>query len=391
MRFRFEAPGARNAAMGGTSEALEDTFSTNPAALARIRERRVSVDARRSTAETEFITSGTIGSFQTMSLAAKSSGIQSATVVIPTRAATLALFVDEPMNSSFSTNALPRGERAGVVIGIRDNQLVPSTDCPLFGEAAPSEDHCNFAFFDTPVALRADTRVSLRRMGGVVAFGRGPVSFGASVQYAHLEERASADGVENRANGSRVTWSAGGQWQISPTVRAGASYRSGAKFAATRTFSDPQIVYPVRSFNTPSSYGAGLAFDVAPNVTIAIDAVRVRYNKMLAGVNPFTTTADDLFLYVMPDVTELHAGGEVRIPTRIPVSLRAGWWRDPAHRIRIQADAPAWLLSYNTLLRDEDEDHVTAGIGVGDRIRLDAAIDKSEHTTRGSLTIASTF
>jgi hypothetical protein len=390
LRFRFEAPGARSAAMGGATEALEDTFSTNPAALARVRERRVAVDARRTTSETEFITAGTVGAFQTDAIGSRSSGIQAATVVIPTRAATFAFFVDEPMNASMSTHGLPRGERASIVIGIRNNVLVPVSDCPdpstvAYGEA------CALAFYDSPIAVQGDTRVSLRRAGGTVAFGRGPLSFGASAQLTRLDEEARFYDVESRAEGSRVTWSAGAQWQVSPVVRAGASYQSGAKYPATRTFPEGQIPYPVRSFNTPSSYGAGLAFGLAPNVTVALDARRIRYSEMLAGVNPFTGTPEEVFLYVMPDVTELHAGAEVRLPTRVPVAVRAGWWRDPAHRIRVKSDLPHWITIFNLLFVDEDEDHLTAGIGVGDRLRLDAAIDKSEHTTRGSLTLATTF
>ena len=387
MRLRFEAPGARAAAMGGTSEALDDGFGQNPAALARIRERRVAIDARRSSSETDYITAGTVGSFTTMSHATRSGGIQAATVILPTRAATFALFADEPLNAAVSTSDLPRGTPGSIVVGFRNGQLVPVTDCPPLYGNVPIEQACALGFSDSPAAIRADTRVSLRRLGGTVALARGPLALGASAQYAHLAERARSYDVENRAGGTRLTWSAGAQWQITPAVRAGASYRSGASFAARRAFDDSHLPNGVRSFDTPSSYGAGFAFDVAPNLTIAIDAARVRYSEMLNGVTP----ADRISIYTMPDVTELHAGAELRLPTRVPLAVRAGWWRDPSHRIRVKADLPHWLRFTNLMLLDEDQDHVTAGIGIGDRIRLDAAIDQSEQTSRGSLTVATTF
>lgn len=391
MRFHFESPSARNAAMGGTSEALSGDVSSNPASLAKVRNRSVQIDARRRTNEIEFLTGGTVGSFQTGRHESSSSGITAASVIVPTRAATFAFFIDEPMRSSLSTTGIPRGETGAIRVGVRNGQLVPWTDCPELDGTRPQPEPCMFGFYDTPALMRADARVALRRIGGTMAFARGPISFGASAQYAHLDEHIRAFGVTSRADDSALTWSAGAQWQISPVIRAGASYHSGAKFNAERTFDEPLAVSTVRSFNTPSSYGAGLAFDVAPNVTFAVDAKRVRYSEMLEGVKPFTESPDAVWPFTMADVTELHAGAELRLPTRMPVAVRAGWWRDPAHRLRVPGYTEPWAHLINLTLLDEDQNHLTAGIGVGDRIRVDAAIDRSEHTTRGSLTLATTF
>lgn len=391
MRFHFESPGARSAAMGGASEALAGDVSSNPASLAKVRERRVQIDARRGTNENEFLTGGTVGSFQTDRYESSSSGITAASVILPTRAATFALFVDEPMRSSLSTTGIPHGEHAAIRVGVRNGQLVPWTDCPAPGDTTQLLEPCVFGYYDTPALMRADARVALRRIGGTMAFARGPVSFGASAQYAHLDEHVRTFGITNRSDDSALTWSAGAQWEISPVIRAGASYHSGARFDAERTFDQPVAGGEVRSFNTPSSYGAGLAFDVAPNVTFAVDAKRVRYSEMLEGVNPFTQSPYAIWPYVMADVTELHAGAEVRLPARVPVAVRAGWWRDPAHRMRVKGYTEPWAHLVNLALLDEDQNHITAGIGVGDRVRVEAAIDRSEHTTRGSLTLATTF
>ena len=113
------------------------------------------------------------------------------------------------------------------------------------------------------------------------------------------------------------------------------------------------------------------------HITIAADAVRVRYSEM---ENAWVTR------YEIPDVTELHAGAELRIPSRVPVAIRAGWWRDPAHRLRATA-------LENFALLDEDENHLTAGIGIGlgESLRLDAAIGRSEHTTRASVGVGAKF
>jgi hypothetical protein len=64
----------------------------------------------------------------------------------------------------------------------------------------------------------------------------------------------------------------------------------------------------------------------------------------------------------------LHAGAEVRLP-RIPVSLRAGWWRDPS---RIEGED-----FFNP--PNETIDHVTfgAGIDVGGA-RVDLAYEDAD-------------
>lgn len=395
VRFQFEAPGARSAAMGGASEALTDTFSTNPAALAHIRQRRIAIDARRTSNSTEFITGGTVGAFETISLDAKSSGIQAATVLLPTRAATFALFVDEPLHTMSPTAGL-RSRDQRIEVGLVGEKLVPISECRQV------VNDCNaIGFLDTPVAFRAASRVTLRRIGTAVGFNIGTLSLGGAVHYAELDQKSDAYGDSVRGNDRRVTWSGGAQWQISPVIRAGASYRSGATFDSThlRTFPDSdRSETKAATFRTPTSYGAGIAFDLAPNLTVAVDAQRVRYSEMIEPHLALGTSFGIIPL-VMPDVTELHAGAEYRIGTRIPVAVRAGWWRDPSHRLRAIDTTytgspgdfffPAAFINLGLL--DEDEDHVTAGIGVGDRLRLDAAIDKSEHTTRGSLTLATTF
>lgn len=386
LRLRFESPGARSAAMGGASTALVDPFSaaTNPASLARQRQRMAAVEARATSSATEYLTSGTLGAFNTASFETTSRGVRGAVVVLPAARATWALYYDEPMQISTDTWSIPfRGEL--VHVGVLDGKLIPALDCrPI--------DGCVNVGFSAPVISPARAELRVRRYGAAGGTAIGRLAIGGSLQYAHVEEDLVTLGAEQQAGGGRVTYTAGAQFDLTPHLRFGASYRSGSQHDGERhevgrhgwQFVDAQ-------FRTPSSYAAGLAAELTPNVTFAADAVRVRYSETIEpaiyGDGPLGSIH-----YEFPDVTELHAGLEYRLRTRIPIALRAGWWSDPRHRVQATADLPGLAESLNhVMLRDAGENHVTAGIGVGDRVRLDAAFDRSENTTRASVALSSTF
>jgi hypothetical protein len=393
LRLRLDTAGARGTAMGGTSEAADDPLSVirNPAILARLRERTIAVDAHQNDSSTDVITSGTIGAFTSVRHDAKTSRSGSAILILPTRSATWAIFVDEPLRAATGT-PLPRPEGFGdIVMGVANGFLISPDECNRLNGVIP--ESCTMIGLWSPAAFQFNSvRVSLRRIGTAVAVQRGALSLGASAHYAELDETVQTLPFTITTDRDRqVTWNAGLQWQVRPRLRVGASYESGAHFKGTEVVRDAFGPHdqPTR-FNTPTSYGAGLALEVTPNLTLAADAVHVLYSSLIAP------GPDYGYREVMPDVTELHAGAEYRTGTRIPVALRAGWWRDPSHRVRL-VDVPGPFptlfpaAAYNLQYLDEDEDHVTAGIGFGRKIHLDGAVDRSKHTTRGSLTVATKF
>jgi hypothetical protein len=395
LRLRLETAGSRGAAMGGTSEAADDPLAVihNPAILARMRERTIAVDARQSDASSDVITSGTLGSFTTARQEAKTSRSRSAIAILPTRAGTWAIFVDEPLRTAIAVPATPPNYDA-IRVGLYEGRLISDEQCTAIRSGADPYQHpCFLLLVNSPATNNVDARVNLRRAGTALAIRRGALSLGASGQYAQLDRasRQPFSTITTERDG-QFTWNAGIQWQANSRIRAGASYQSGAEFAGTRVdyYNDGPVARTSR-FRTPTSYGAGLTAELTPHLTVAADAVRVLYSDTLSG-----PTSNGPILLVMPDVIEFHGGAEYRLSTRIPVALRAGWWRDPSHRARfIEVDSeftpfyPA--AAYNLALLDEDEDHLTAGIGFGRTIRVDAAVDRSKHTTRGSLTVATKF
>jgi hypothetical protein len=136
----------------------------------------------------------------------------------------------------------------------------------------------------------------------------------------------------------------------------------------------------------PPSLGVGVSIDPMPQLTLSADAVRVRYSAMMHDQRDIFPQGSEIGY---PDVTELHAGAEYRAGG---IALRAGWWRDPAHALAMQNGiVPPPPFHYASLLENESENHVTAGIGVGTKTRFDASIDRASRSTRLALGMSTTF
>lgn len=393
LRMQFETPGARSAAMGGASVASGDSLDAiaNPAALAQQQKRTAAIELRRSANETAYVTGGTIGSFTSSQFDSSASGVRSAIVVLPGQQATWALTYDEPLSASVNTLNIPRADHL-ITVGIRGDEIVPIDQCaPPTGIGSD----CWFATFSAPAIMPSQATLRVRRYGAAGATALGRLSVGAAVQYAQLDETFDALIASQRASGGRFTWNAGSQFQLSPRVRLGASYQSGARYDVDRILTTPTGSQRLAmSQRTPSSFAGGLSAELTSRLTFAADAVRVRYSEMAQRPDIVIGTEAPVVGYIFyeaPDVTELHGGLEYRLPTRLPVALRAGWWHDPAHRARATGASGISESINAIMLRDADENHVTAGIGVGDRVRLDAAFDRSENTTRASIALSSTF
>ena len=382
--------------MGGASEAVSDAFSvaTNPAALAHQKERVAAIEARQTTQQLDFLTGGTVGSFTSSSHDETSRGLSSAVLAVPGRSFNWALYFDEPLNVSWDTRSIAPMSNIAIGVGLRGNELVPIETC--FNPTGPSDCEV-MAHYSAPVVQPMKADVRLRRYGAALARSWGRVALGGSAQYAQLDEDTTAfGGIGQHASGGQFTWNAGTQIDLTSALRFGASYRGGADFDAERRELSPGGVISLDSnVAIPSSWAAGLAAEITPNLTIAVDAVRVNYSEITdANFLNRLDLPEGALRFDMPDVTELRAGAEYRLQTRVPVALRAGWWREPAHRVQAREGSmfPGVATVHNEiLLHDQDENHVTAGIGIGGRVRFDAAFDRSENTRRASVGVATTF
>src|SRR6185295_10710232 len=98
--------------------------------------------------------------------------------------------------------------------------------------------------------------------------------------------------------------------------------------------------------------------------------------------------------YRANDVTELHLGAEYFFSTKIPLALRAGYWRDPAHSVEFRGpmSSPSAVASAILYPKGETTNHISAGVGLAwPRFQIDAAYDRSEHFRVGSISVVTRF
>ncbi|MGD8440028.1 MAG: hypothetical protein PVG53_05805 [Holophagae bacterium] len=90
------------------------------------------------------------------------------------------------------------------------------------------------------------------------------------------------------------------------------------------------------------------------------------------------------------DADELHLGAEYAMLTMAPiVSLRAGVWLDPDHRI---SHSGSNYVAEAVLGGGEDQVHFAAGLGLAfERFQLDLAVDLSELADTVSVSFISRF
>ena len=376
VRITLDRAGARELAMGSTAITSTDAsaVAANPAAIAGA-QRSFSIEQRRRVMEGRYVVDT---SLNTMGVDSETSGIRSAFLVVPAAGLTWAISYDEPLDVEHSSvPAFTNFTRAEFFVC---NGRLASGPCDQ-----------PMVQYNLPATFPIDAKLRLQRLAASTAWSRGPFAAGVSVRREHLRQHAAFStvvnnnfaGIAETIDDSATTWSAGTTWKFGDRARLGASYSAGGSFAGQRTSLDPSQPIELR---TPSSIAAGVSFDPLPQLTLAADAVRVRYSEMMhEGRNVFPAQSEVGY----PDVTELHAGAEYRTGK---YALRAGWWRDPAHALRsLTGFAPRPPFSYAPAIVDADEDHVTAGIGYGTKTRFDASIDRGSRSTRVAFGMTSTF
>jgi len=381
VRITFDRPGARSLAMGSASIAAKDASvaSTNPAATAGS-PRTFAIETRRRTLEGRYIGDADLNTF---GLESTTRGISSASATLPMMGATWSFFYDEPLDVRHSTASAFSN---------------PSTTAFFLCGGEFTVTPCNGPALATnlPVTYPIDASLRLQRYGAAAARTFGPLAVGASVRRERLQQKTEIVPLQQYPNfyaetteaidDNDTTWSAGATWSFGSFARLGATYASGGSFAGQRTFREPNGALPSVEFRTPSTMGAGISIDALPNLTLAADAVRVRYSAMMHDNRALFPDRSEIGY---PDVTELHAGAEYRMGR---LALRGGWWRDPAHSLQmLNGIEPAPPFSLIVGLVNESEDHLTAGIGFGTKNRFDASIDRGAHSTRVAMGVSTTF
>ncbi|HEX7807528.1 MAG TPA: hypothetical protein VF608_02345, partial [Thermoanaerobaculia bacterium] len=365
---------ARTAAMGGASDALgTDTsdFAANPALIASLKTLSFAFSGVQSGYDvSRYELAPDNLTINRVHLGRDAQSLAHVSVAVPVRNFVFgAYYRDEPR--------------------LRDNDVRPapgSDPYTLFCD--PSS--C-FYYLDID-AVAFDRRE--RRYGATAAFERGAWSFGAGVELQDLDEshdlvayqytnvlEGRTDLFMRRTSGQAWVPNAGVRWRISPRVAVAAAYNGGGTFdrtedrcaveRATATCTSEYEATARARAERPSAYRASITVMPVDRFTLSAQAVRVNYSQ--SGVA--TSFGPSLVDYRFVDATDVHLGAEYRF-TRVPVSLRAGLWRESAFS-EGSAYEPIGAMDHHT---------IGAGIHFGGA-RLDVAYDDAQSARRTTVGI----
>ena len=407
LQFNFSNPGARALAMGGAFIGLADDASAaiaNPAGLTTLRKPEFSVEFRDVTVSQRFVTGGTYPQVSSENFPARERSIAFASAVLPTN------------NGVFSAYY----HRA---LSIRNN-IQGRFDTPVFflgpsGPVLPEE--CDGACtlhrlypFNTSVDLQMET------FGVAAAWKWRTLSFGASARYHQFAENAdtfrrdldapgqpvftvgqtNATRMFGNQSDSNVTFAGGLRWTPVADLSLGAAFKKGPSFPVTIVAGgqdmEPELI-ATTTFHVPTTAGIGASYRPAPQLTLNADIVHVQYGKLtddFVSVIEYGVenggTVEHVTGYETSDGIEYHAGVEYFILTRVPVGLRAGWWRDPAHSIEYRGamTTPHGVSASILFPGSAGEDHYSVGIGLATpRFGLDLAYDTSRSLKTASVSV----
>ncbi|MFN2442758.1 MAG: OmpP1/FadL family transporter, partial [Thermoanaerobaculia bacterium] len=281
--------------------------------------------------------------------------------------------------------------------------------------------------FTTQVEMKQETF----GLAGAIELGR--LSLGAGVRYQTFSQAAltirydfqltplealiqatELDDEGNAKDENDTTFTAGFKYAFTDSFSIGGVYKQGAEFP-TAVFQavDFGDSFEEEAFDTtfhvPDTAGLGFAWRPLPALTLLGDAVFIRYSNLTDDFRSAYTEIDIIDQpYEIEDSTEYHAGAEYFIASRIPVAIRAGWWREPGHGLEYvgpltctdsQIDESERVFCAANRVRQSvifpetsDEDHYTFGIGLSwPHFSIDAAYDTSDSFKVGSLSAVLRF
>lgn len=402
LRFNFSNPGARSLGMGGAFIGLADDASAaeaNPAGLTILRKTEISIETRNYLNIAGLNTTGEYPDSLTRTEFKAFSDrvpVMFGSVVMPVGNAAIAAYFHRPLNYE---NTAVAARNPPIFYLPNGGTPVSRQECIALNEPGMPPQCLQYQL----VPFGTGVVVDMQTWGLAGAWKMGNLSIGAGARYQEFKQEAAtfrttsggqpAAIVAQISDSDDITWSAGFKWSASERFSVGGSYKSGPEFDAPVYFANLlngeslQITNPDTKFHVPDVAGIGISFRPTSTLTINADAVEVSYSNL---VDNFTSVYSDIERgsYESKDVTEYHVGAELFFPTRVPVAIRAGWWRDPAHQLRYVGplNTPNRVAAAILYPGDEDQDHMTLGFGLSwPRLQIDAAYDTSDALKVGSL------
>ncbi len=413
IQFDFSIPGTRGLAMGGASLSVAGDAAAayvNPAALAEVKGSQVLLEGRSWRTSAVFADRGHAFGEPTGIGTDTIAGL----VTGETRRTTAGL--------SFASYAYGRGKWALAVYRheLANKEASFRTQGAYYGTWRLSAARVQYNLRIAGYGLSGSYRLSERLFLGVgVAFYRfqqasdtqlffNPETYGPPPDYA--PDNVLGDLTETGDDGSSA-FSLGALWKPTSRLRISGVFRKGPVFTMETKGTTGPRAYPAgevfsnRSarFHVPDVFGIGLSYEPTERTTLVAEYDRVRYSQMTHGFQNIWGSDNYneglIDQYKLDDANQIHVGVEYGFDTKSwRLDLRLGLWHDPDHGLRFESEYPEGYiggdLDQQTLFRGgEDAVHCTGGIGlaIGQRIRIDAAIDFSDRIDVASLSMIATF
>jgi long-subunit fatty acid transport protein len=438
LQFNFGNPGARALGMGGAFLGLADDASAaeaNPAGLTILRKPEFSLEARNFTEQQLFSTTGTFPDVVRTPFTHHSDRVVPtfASAVIPIKNKfTIGAYFHEPLNNQGTGVVAPTFDPiTNRLLTTTPNFYLPAENRQIIGnpitkaqcDARRQETNDPFSCLEfrvDPFVSNLDVR--MRTFGFAGAWQVHPkFSIGATVRHQRFLESAftfrftpsfnpkniivqatatpAGDDVEIKEE-TDTTFAVGFKWAPTDKISFGGVYKQGPEFETGLFFADAASQFNFNqvastSFHIPDIAGVGISVRPIPVLTINADAVHVKYSNLVDDF--FSAVAAVRALdepFKVEDVVELRIGAEYFFATKIPIALRAGYWRDPDHSVTWNGplNSPDFIAEAMLYPGGEDQNHFSVGAGLAwPRFQLDAAYDGSDLYKVLSLSMVTRF
>jgi long-chain fatty acid transport protein len=263
--------------------------------------------------------------------------------------------------------------------------------------------HSEQDFDGDGVVGEADDRAN-RQLGGFL----GPADMlGDNVYNIQTQQGDDEDWGVNIGLLWRVSrrWSLGAAYRQGPDFEVQARYVYGPKGRQPGQSASPNLCSPSRTqdciggegvFHVPDNLGIGVAWSTPSGMTkLTLDYDRVFYSQLTDDlINILVRDVEDFnrAYYRLDDAGEIHLGFEniLGIGAQLVATLRLGAWYDPAHVIEYTGSDQVLLARFRP---GEDEIHGAVGVGlvVKENLQVDVAIDVSDRTRIGSISLVKFF
>jgi len=380
-QFNFANPGARSLAMGGAFIALADDATAaiaNPAGLMQLSSTQVSFEIRASAYDTPFVSGGSysINPLNRSNLTFGSSserenGIGFAAFTRPGERFSWSIFYHQL--GAFSNNLANSGVR-----------LTEFSPTAIFIDPYTAQLEYKVAGFGAAAATKLGDKflIGFNVASYTFDFDSRRTQFSSALPNQPVRNTISEKDTDSRDLGFGV----GILFKPTDEFSIGLNYSRAPEFEYQSTLTDTQNNRrsALASFNVPGRFSVGAAYRASEALTFSFEASRIEYSTLAEKPTSAFVVQPD---FEADNGTELRLGLEyVLLNMQRPLSLRAGVWRDPAHRVFARDprasnidERAAQSINWALFTPGKDQTHGSLGFGWAfETFQLDFGADFSK-------------